>query len=110
MKQGCILVDPSLIAQPAIFDALTDNFNIIRHLEVDRITHVLICTHEQFIEAAEGDILPFYEVEFTLLGGAYEILKISKPYVHSKIFLRCQNQKEEPRNQDESESLIRPWM
>jgi hypothetical protein len=111
-SRGCLLVSPALIAQPDVFDALADAFNIVRHIEVETEldTHILIVEHPELLELNEGDYLPFYDVIFERKDDELTVKEIGAPYVHTKYVLQCQNQQETPKkeNQEDSEPLI--WL
>jgi hypothetical protein len=108
-KRGCLLVNPALIADPEVFEALCEGFAIIRFLEVDEHEHIIICEHDQFLEANEGDYLPFYDLILERKDGLLEVKEVGAPYIHTKYFLQCQNQQEEKKQEtQDSDSLI--WL
>lgn len=94
MKQGCLIIAPQLIADPLVFDTLADEFNIIRQLEVDKDTHILIVAHDQLNEVSEGDFLPFYDVVFENLPEGLKLKEISAPFIHPNFCIKCQSKKE----------------
>jgi hypothetical protein len=108
-KRGCLLVNPTLIADPEIFEALCEAFTIIRQLEVNEGEHIVICEHPEFLEANEGEYLPFYDPVFERKEGFdfIDVKEIGAPYIHTKYFLQCQNQAE-AKKEETDDSLI--WL
>jgi hypothetical protein len=108
MKQGCLLVSMELIANPEIFDVLLDEFILLRQIEVVDVpdTCILLVENPNFLDANEGDYLPFYEPILQRENGMISIGKIGAPYIHSKYFIKCQNKQEPPKKEDNQESLI----
>lgn len=111
-RRGCLLIAAELVAQPDIFDALCDNFKIIRQLEADGgpfspQDHILIVEHEKFIEVNEGDYLPFYDLTLERVGDEITVKEIAL-YIHSKYFLKCQNQQEAKKQETDDSPLI--WL
>jgi hypothetical protein len=101
-----LVINPAKIADPEIFEALLDAFTLVRQLEVDEHEHVLIVEHDEFIEVNEGDYLLFYDVIFELTDDVYAVKKISAPYIHTKYFLKCQNQAEAKKQETEDDSPL----
>jgi hypothetical protein len=108
-KRGCLLVSGELIAQPDIFDALIDAFTLVRQLETDEPnTYILIVEHDEFLEVNEGDYLVFYDPIFERVNGETTVKEIGAPYIHTKYFLKCQNQLEAKKQETDDSPLI--WL
>lgn len=107
-KRGCLVVNPELIADPEIFEALLDAFTLVRQLEVNEHEHVLIVEHNDFIELNEGDHLLFYDPLFERVGTEIAVKQIGAPYIHTKYFLTCQNQAEAKKEEKDDSPLI--WL
>lgn len=109
-KRGCLLIAAELVAQPDIFDALCDSFTLIRHMQAedDETVQVLIVEHDEFLEAKEGDYLPFYDPVFERKDGQITVKSIGAPYIHSKYFIQCQNQVEAKKQETDDSPLI--WL
>lgn len=107
-RRGCLLVAPEAIAELDIFDALIDTFTLIRQLEVDAHTHILIVEHPEFPEINEGDYLLFYDPIFENSNGRIAVKEIGAPYIHTKYFLQCLNQVEVKKQETDDSPLI--WL
>ncbi len=108
MKQGCLLLSVDLVAQPNIFDAVTDAFTLVRMLEIENSTDtvIFIVEHDDFLDAEEGYNLPFYDPVFENHEGEITLQTVGQPYIHSKHFIKCQKQKETPKQEREQESHL----
>lgn len=107
-KRGCLVVNPELIANPEIFEALLDAFTLIRQLEVDEREHILVVEHNEFMELNEGDHLLFYDPIFERVDNELTVKEIGAPYIHTKYFLQCQNQVETKKQEMDDSPLI--WL
>lgn len=94
-----MLINPSLIAHPDIFDAVIEEFELIRHIEHDEYLHVLIVEHNDFEDTAEGSILPFYNVDFIRNRdtGETHIEIVKEPIYHPTLKFICQRKQEPPK-------------
>lgn len=102
MKQGCLLLSPDIVSNCDILDAILDNFELVRSLEViEDNLFVFIVENEAFLDTVQGDVLPFYDLEMSNAEGQLQICNLT-PYIHSKYFIQCQNKQEPPRQEQEN--------
>ena len=112
MKQGCIIVNPELIADPAIFEALLQELELIRQLEVNSDTHVLIVQHDGFKEVPIGGSLYFYDIEFrkAKTSGEIYLSSIGEAFYHPTLNFTCQKKQEPPKEETNQETEIWPGL
>lgn len=99
MKQGCIIVNPELIANPDVFDCLLNNFELVRQLEIDNNTHVMIVENEAFKDVPIGGRLYFYNLDFARVKSTGELYlsKINEAFYHPTLNFICQRKQEPPK-------------